>query len=541
MISTIKKNHSLTRTFATVLGLTLCAASYGCDEDPWREVEQDDDRADRSITQFTKLFIIGDSLSDTHRMGGGLIPYCPNSRRGYWNHRFTNGFLWIDYLMQDNPQLAHKVRNYAVGGSGVLERYAGMLVGKTAKQARDLVSQNPASDVANSMVVVWAGANDIKEAKKDKSSSAYGHRIFETLRDDTIEFLAGKGVDHFVLVGLPRIDLVPVGQRWSAGDRGWAEIAVNTFNADLEQYAKDNDYVYVDVAEKIGEVLDGQITSVNMTDLSNPCHDGVNCVEQVDIPGDYQDKRCEGKMFFDRVHPTTGAHCGIAKWMEQAISTQYEINGADQDLESCAGRAQTVKASWGANPTNHTEPRSKRFKVQTQRDPNNFVCQTSCLWAEHAGWAGEKGNIELPTGSTVGYCTCEGGDGPDDFCETYDGDSVTLKTYHDTFVRAGDLGEVNQTTVKGSWEHFTVECQPSGTVALKTAHGGYLRAFPWSGWYKVGQQTFVGTQEQFTPVYQAEGSWAFKTSGGRYLKADSNNTMKQQSYVGAWEKFVVGN
>jgi phospholipase/lecithinase/hemolysin len=359
------------------------------------------------ITQFTKVFIVGDSLSDTHRMGDGLIPYCPNSKRGYWNKRFSNGYLWIDYLMQDNPGLANKVSNYAVGGSGILKNYGSGIIGKTEKQAQDLVAQNPASTVSNSMVIIWAGANDIKEAAKTGSSSDFGHSIFNTLKTNTIEYLQNQGVDHFVLVGVPRIDLVPVAKSWSAGDKGWVAIAVNTLNTDLKNYAAQKGHVFVDVAAKIGTILNGSVTTVNLTDLSNPCWDGPNCVEQGDTAGRYTDQSCTGKMFFDRVHPTSGAHCGIAKWMEQAMSTQYIVSGGNDGLESCARRAQTEEAQWGQLPRNHSQPRPVVFKVQAQLNPSEFICQSQCYGAGEAQAEGTRGNITLPNNTTVGYCTCK--------------------------------------------------------------------------------------------------------------------------------------
>lgn len=393
----IKQNHHRNRVFTAVLGSTLCAVSYGCD----REAEQDQEHSFRSIssiTQFSKVFVIGDSLSDTHRMGSGLIPYCPNPKRGYWNKRFSNGYLWIDYLTQDNPGIASKVVNYAVGGSGILKRYGSCIIGKTKKQVEDLLKAHDSSVVANSMVIVWAGSNDIKEAEKTGSASDFGHSVFDALKEESIERLEQEGVQHFVLVGLPRIDRVPVGASWSAAQREWVEIAVNTYNDDLEAYAGSEGHVYLDVADKINDIQDGVVTSVNMTDLATPCWDGPNCIEQGDIPGAYTDQRCEGKMFFDRVHPTTGAHCGIAKWMEQAISEQYEINGGDQDLETCAQRAQT-------------DERSIKFKVQTPLNPNAVTCQSRCESAGGATWNGGLGNIDLPTfpaDTAVGYCSCDG-------------------------------------------------------------------------------------------------------------------------------------
>jgi thermolabile hemolysin len=359
------------------------------------------------VTQFTKLFVIGDSLSDQYRMGSGLIPYCPNPKRGYWDRRFSNGYLWIDYLVQDNQGLAPKLQNYAVGGAEILNRGGSGIIGRIRKQAEDLVNQNQSNVIANSMVIIWGGSNDIKEATKAGSSSDFGRSVFERLRDDTIEYLENEGVQHFVLVGVPRLDLVPLGRTWSAGDRGWSAIAVNTFNTELENYANQNGHVFVDIAEKIIDVFDGRITSVNMTDLTNQCHNGPNCVEQGDTPGKYRDRPCEGKMFFDKVHPTTAAHCGIAKWMEQAISTQYDILGGDKNLESCSQREQTGKASWGF-PINRSKERPIHFKVQTELDPGPIACQSTCYNAGRARWTSELGNITLPNNQEVGFCGCDG-------------------------------------------------------------------------------------------------------------------------------------
>lgn len=77
-MSTNNKPLSI-RTLTSMLGLALCTATAGCDEDPWqdgRDQVEDEDRGG-PVTQFSKVFVIGDSPSDTSRMGSGLIPYCP--------------------------------------------------------------------------------------------------------------------------------------------------------------------------------------------------------------------------------------------------------------------------------------------------------------------------------------------------------------------------------------------------------------------------------------------------------------------------------
>ncbi|KAJ2667887.1 hypothetical protein GGH99_006550, partial [Coemansia sp. RSA 1285] len=64
------------------------------------------------VRSTRSLYIFGDSLSDTgrlHTMTFGLVPPEP-----YWEGRFSNGPLWIEYLaLLQGLQL----EDYAVGAS----------------------------------------------------------------------------------------------------------------------------------------------------------------------------------------------------------------------------------------------------------------------------------------------------------------------------------------------------------------------------------------------------------------------------------------
>lgn len=136
------------------------------------------------------------------------------------------------------------------------------------------------------------------------------------------------------------------------------------------------------------------------------------------------------------------------------------------------------------------------------------------------------------------------GEGAQDFCELYDGDSVGLRTNQGNYVRAGASGEgytVNQQTYQGTNEHFTVECQSDGTVAFKSVYNRYMRAYGAGNNYDIGQQTFVGTQERFTPFLQTDGTWALRTHHNMYLRGKPDLTMTQQTFIGTQERFVVEN
>src|SRR4051812_8541313 len=65
-----------------------------------------------SAGQFTKLVVLGDSLSDTGNLfaaTGGAIPPSP-----YYLGRFSNGPVWVEYLAE---ALDVPFEDYAYGGA----------------------------------------------------------------------------------------------------------------------------------------------------------------------------------------------------------------------------------------------------------------------------------------------------------------------------------------------------------------------------------------------------------------------------------------
>ncbi len=416
------------------------------------------EKATIPITSFTKVFILGDSLSDQHNQYESPVPACPNRGIGYWNGRFANGYNWVDYVTQDNAALSSKIRNYATGGSKVL--VPAISRPQLRSQAQKLVKENPASTVSNSLVVVWAGANDLKEtaelSDRDRPpADRFGYDVADELETNVIEYLAGQGVDHFVIIGVPRIDRVPVARNWSFLQRNWMASAANRVNTKLKAYAAAHDYVFVDVAARIGEVLDHRVSSINMTDTTEPCHTHAPCLSGFGVR--YHEKVCAKKMFFDAMHPTTLAQCGIAKWIERAISSQYTISGGEQSLESCAKRE-------AAGPYGGTAARPIRYDVQTAVNPTAVTCQARCVPGR---WTGAKGNVSLPNpvsqgGSTaVGWCACDAGGYFE--AELHDGSFNTRRLSNSTG-HTGTGFEDYQGI--GAWVEFDVEAPIAGSYSL---------------------------------------------------------------------------
>lgn len=199
--------------------------------------------------------------------------------------------------------------------------------------------------------------------------------------------------------------------------------------------------------------------------------------------------------------------------------------------------SQLMGTDWSASSTWCTHSGA----VLKAQDMNNdgrddLYCYDSggSKWIDYADANGVFGGTDW-TGTTL----------PINFCDTYDGELISLKTHHNRYVKAetGGAGWVAvQAPTIGAWERFTVVCT-GDLVSFKSAHNRYLQANSGASDYIVRQQTSIGDWEKFTAVQQ-DDKWAFLTAHGRYLQArDANNNnnwiLKQQTFIGDWEKFAV--
>ncbi|MEZ4398936.1 MAG: SGNH/GDSL hydrolase family protein [Kofleriaceae bacterium] len=365
----------------------------------------------KDLTSFAHIYVLGDSLSDQQNQRSSAVPRCPNQHLGYWNGRFTNGYNWVDYLTQDNPSAGAKIINKAVGGSKVLVN--AIARPSLMTQATTLIAALPSStrraQLANSLVVIWGGANDVKETALSRSPGdavTFGNSIVTQLKA-VVTTLKNAGVQHVVFIGVPYIERVPVASGWTTAQRSWTHNTVYTVNTNLGDYARTNGYPFATVPAMINDWLDHNLTSVNMTDTTNACATMGAC--DFTVSGTYVEKLCTKKMFFDPLHPTSGAHCGVAKRIELTLATKYNtVYGYSASIESCARREQA--AAFSGAPA-----RRIRFDIQRAtltQSLANAACPTLCTGAS-AHWNGNWTNLALANpvsqGGThaVGVCGCD--------------------------------------------------------------------------------------------------------------------------------------
>ena len=169
---------------------------------------------------YRELVVIGDSLSETGNSfaATGIPPSGPNGFP-YFEGRFSNGPIWIDFLQSALSIADEGVLNFAVGGastgfglkeppSGIFEAPAGLQVPTLGAQI-ELYLQVDTPRVGQ-LFIVWGGANDLLTLESP----------FVTARnmENHIRSLAAAGATDFLVPNLAPLGETPLAenafQRW---------------------------------------------------------------------------------------------------------------------------------------------------------------------------------------------------------------------------------------------------------------------------------------------------------------------------------------
>ncbi|MFM6002121.1 MAG: SGNH/GDSL hydrolase family protein, partial [Sphaerospermopsis kisseleviana] len=181
------------------------------------------------------IVVFGDSLSDT----GNLFAATNNTlpQPPYFEGRFSNGLLWIDYL---SPQLqfnSESVINFAFAGgnSGISNFFTDLNLSSPGlltqvQSFRDFNTNSPVSE--DTLYIIWIGSNDFDFLPAD-SDPIQAANDAATNIGNAITTLSNEGAKQFVVANL--IDLgdrpLTISSNTTAEGR---QYALN-FNSALEQ------------------------------------------------------------------------------------------------------------------------------------------------------------------------------------------------------------------------------------------------------------------------------------------------------------------
>jgi len=273
---------------------------------------------------FNQIVVFGDSLSDT----GNANTRLGVAGAGYFDGRFSNGPLWVEYLateLQLAPPVANLEsstgRNYAFGGartdgSGLISFF----INDINEQVPDYLN-NDGGPSGDELIVVWGGANDFLDGETNVSVPV------DNLAND-ITALHAAGGRNFMVVNLPLLGQTPrfvgtpdqtVFDGLSLGFNNQLGFALDSLEATLTGI----EFFRVDAAALIGAATQdpGSFGFTNVTD------------EAMGLVGIDPDEY----LFWDDVHPTTAAHNLLADSAAGAIFDALGVLAGDLDLDGFVG------------------------------------------------------------------------------------------------------------------------------------------------------------------------------------------------------------
>ncbi|PZV07010.1 MAG: hypothetical protein DCF32_08335 [Leptolyngbya sp.] len=261
------------------------------------------------VPSFNSLTVFGDSLSDPGNLFGlmGFFPPLP-----YSEGRFSNGDLWVDYLVSDIGLAPGEVQNFAVGGATTgrdngLDPLISSLTGTEVNLPglldevdSYLSSLGGGSANPDGLYVVWAGANDLFNLPSDPA--AIPDFIAASVKNiaTAISQLSARGADTFLVPNLPNLGLTP--RTLGNGTSAQAIALSQAFNAGLantletleQSLPAAIDIIPVDLFGLTTEII-GAPTEFGFTNVTDPLlNQGL-----LDDPGYF---------WWDQQHPTTTVH-----------------------------------------------------------------------------------------------------------------------------------------------------------------------------------------------------------------------------------------
>jgi len=276
---------------------------------------------------FNHLFVFGDSLSDTgnyYRLSGGSPP------PPYVGGRFCNGPVWVEYLSASLGMDYEPADNFAVGGAttgtfnsnnGFAGReYPGLLDQVASFTANSTTVKHP----ERALCVVGAGANDFFIALSTGASPAdvIANGVNNTI--SAVQQLRAVGARFILVMNVPDLGVTPMALNMGLSEQ-LAQLTAaynDTLSHALDQLAQAgiptirlDSYAVLDDMAKHPAQYGFAIVTVPF--LFAPA--GSN-------PDEF--------LFWDPVHPTTGAHEVLAEEaLDQIVEAVSFCPGLGKDNE----------------------------------------------------------------------------------------------------------------------------------------------------------------------------------------------------------------
>lgn len=259
---------------------------------------------------FTALYVFGDSISDTGRN--------PPSGTNYYNGRYSNGPLWVEYLSADLGIPYNSSNNFAVSGS------------TTTNLPAQIAGLKGATNLQTALFTLLSGGNDFIA---NTSTGLVNNAVWGVFITNTVDNLTNaigelytNGARHIVVGNLANLAQTPV---FIADDMGtYSNVVVskvNLFNQVLYA-AETNEMLHYSGLRLY--LMDNYAGLSNI--LSAPAAYGFTVTMQGALEDpNLTDKSFTGPganyVFWDDLHPTTKLDARTATVAFEAVGAELNI------------------------------------------------------------------------------------------------------------------------------------------------------------------------------------------------------------------------
>ncbi|MDF5715256.1 MAG: SGNH/GDSL hydrolase family protein [Rhizonema sp. NSF051] len=263
-----------------------------------------------SAQNYDEIYVFGDSLSDSGNVfndTAGIIPPSPT----YFDGRFSNGPIWVEYLAKDLGLTFNPSTDFAVGGATTGFDNIGLAgLPGLQQELNSFTAVNKSAD-PNALYILWAGTNDDLDylsggVPNSSESVANLSRAITTL--------AADGAKNIMVVNLPDLGKFPV-----TGGNHQISNALSAFsdthNSELsatENFLSQNlspeiNLIPLDVNSLFNRII-GAPGDFGLTNVTNSCLPRDLSVVSIAVPTQPVACTPDKFLFWDEVHPTTTVH-----------------------------------------------------------------------------------------------------------------------------------------------------------------------------------------------------------------------------------------
>jgi thermolabile hemolysin len=254
---------------------------------------------------INQLVVFGDSLSDTgtvFRATGGLYPSDPP----YFQGRYSNGRVWVEYLADQLGLSAGQISNFACGGATTSGEFSNLVPGLLAQVQS--FTKRQSNTTSNVLYVLWAGANDYLQGTTNPTLPVANI-------SKAIESLAGIGATKILVANLPDLGQLPA-TRNTANSSNLSTLT-EAHNSGLRRSLKVLKQRRSDL-----QIAMLDANSLYRQAITNPAQFGFTQVTSACLIGSSSCRNPEQFLFWDSIHPTTAGHQILATTTAAALENQ---------------------------------------------------------------------------------------------------------------------------------------------------------------------------------------------------------------------------